>query len=86
MDITHDPQNKCDCNILAASLQSNKDARIKYVIWNRRIMSSSPIDDHPAWTWRNYNGENPHDKHIHISVKCGIRNYDSTDKWKIKIS
>ena len=86
LDITHDPGNKCDCNVLANVLQLHKDERIKYVIWNRRIMNSSPINGAAAWEWRNYSGANPHDKHIHISVKCDKPNYDSTKNWNIKLS
>lgn len=86
MDITHDAQHKCDCNVLAASLQNNKDERIKYVIWNRQIMNSLPVNDSPAWSWRPYNGANPHNKHIHISVKCDKDNYDSKAEWEIKVS
>jgi hypothetical protein len=82
IDITNDPANGCNCNVLAKSLQDNKDKRIKYVIWNRQIMSSSV---HP-WTWRPYTGANPHDKHLHISVGCEKSVCDSTDLWNIKIS
>jgi endonuclease I len=83
LDITNDPSGKCDCQILANSLQENKDQRIKYVIWSKQIMNSIPIDGTSAWTWRSYNGNNPHNKHIHISVKCEKENYDSTSNWDI---
>lgn len=86
LDITNDPNGKCDCQIIANSLQSNKDQRIKYVIWNKQIMNSSPIDGSIAWTWRSYNGTNPHDKHIHISVKCEKKEYDSILEWSISTS
>ena len=82
VDITHDPANGCDCNILAKSLQENKDKRIKYVIWNKQIMSSTVS----PWTWRPYTGANPHNKHLHISVGCERSVCDLNDNWKIKIS
>lgn len=81
LDITNDPVNQCDCNILANKLEISKDKRVKYVIWNKRIMSSSVINGHPAWTWRPYTGTNPHNKHIHISVHCELCDEDGT--WKI---
>ncbi len=85
LDITHDPSGKCDCQILANSLQTNKDQRIKYVIWNKQIMNSASIDGTLEWTWRAYTGTNPHNKHIHISAKCEKDSYDSTSNWDINI-
>lgn len=84
VDVTHDPGGKCDCHTLAKSLETNKDPRIKYVIWNRRIMNSSPIGGSDPWAWRPYDGQNPHDKHIHISVKCTKDAFDSTDPWTVQ--
>jgi endonuclease I len=83
LDITHDPVGKCDCEKLAKSLETNKDNRIKYVIWNKQIMNSSPISGNDAWTWRPYDGTNPHAKHIHISVKCETNICDDTSPWTV---
>lgn len=44
--------------VLAAVLS---DPRVSYVIYNRRIWGGSK--------WRAYTGSNPHEKHIHISLK-----------------
>jgi hypothetical protein len=44
-----------------------RDHRVAYVIWNRRIASAT--EDGTPWDWEPYNGTNPHDKHIHISIK-----------------
>lgn len=85
LDITNDPIGKCNCQILANSLQANKDQRLKYVIWNKQIMNSAPINGTAAWTWRSYTGINPHDKHIHISVKCEKENYDLMTNWDIEL-
>lgn len=55
-------------------LERTRDPRIKYVIWQRRIMAGNAG---PApWTWRPYKGANPHDKHAHISV-----NSDDASPW-----
>jgi hypothetical protein len=80
LDITHDPGKGCDCHIIAQSLQAAKDKRIKYVIWNKQIMSSSVS----PWTWRAYGGSNPHTKHLHISVDCSRSLCDSTTPWTIR--
>lgn len=86
IDITHDPDRGCDCQALASSLQRAKDGRIKYVIWNRQIMSSYAINGTAAWVWRSYSGTNPHVKHIHISVNCDKATYDDVNSWSIQVS
>jgi hypothetical protein len=65
-DFTHDPANGLDCNWLAETLVSNRDSRIKYVIWNGRIIDSRPGRN--PWKWMPYHGANPHTKHLHLSV------------------
>lgn len=85
-DITHDPAKKCDCNVIAQALHASKDKRVKYVIWNKRIMNASAISGSPAWSWRPYTEQNPHDKHIHISVHCEKELCDDHQKWNLRIS
>ncbi|MES2044608.1 MAG: DNA/RNA non-specific endonuclease [Pseudomonadota bacterium] len=85
LDITHDPQGGCDAGKLAESIRTNKDKRVKYVIWNRRIANASPIDGQPTWAWRPYSGANPHDHHVHISVAAKKAQYDATSPWVIEI-
>ena len=36
-----------------------------------------------GWTWLAYSSSNPHDKHMHISVRAGKGNYDSTKSWSV---
>jgi hypothetical protein len=67
-DFTHDPDHGFDSCQFAETLRRNKDKRIKYVISNRRIFSG-PGSSHAPWIWREYHGSNPHDKHVHISVR-----------------
>ncbi len=82
-DITHDPAGGCDAGHIAELLRSSRDARIKYLIWNRQIANSAPIDGQQPWTWRPYSGSNPHTKHVHISVKPDKGLYDSTAAWPL---
>jgi hypothetical protein len=44
-----------------------RDPRVAYVIWNRRIASAT--EDGAPWDWEPYDGTNPHDKHVHISIR-----------------
>lgn len=39
------------------------DQRVWYVIWNGKIYSRTY-----GWKPREYNGENPHDHHVHVSI------------------
>jgi hypothetical protein len=60
-DLTHDPVNGPDCRELFIALR--KDGRVDYLIFNRRIWSARNGE-------RDYTGSNPHEKHIHISIKA----------------
>ncbi len=76
-DLTHDPATGVDCNVLAAHLVAARDARVKYIIWNRQI--SNPTVQNGAW--RPYHGKNPHDHHMHVSVKATTAAENDTSDW-----
>ena len=80
-DFTHDPAGGCDAGILAQSLVGSRDPRIKYVIWNRQIASAAMA----SWTWRPYNGVNPHDHHVHVSVVSEKHLFDDEGPWTIRV-
>jgi len=82
LDITHDPKNGVDTYAMAEYLRQKRDARIKYVISNKRTFSSTT----QPWTWRAYTGSNPHASHIHISVKSDKAHYDNTKPWDLPTS
>lgn len=72
--------------ILWDHLSRRKDPRLKYMIFDGRIMSSTVS----PWTARTYTGSNPHNDHIHISVGRGPDGqstradlYDDTSPWGI---
>lgn len=77
IDITHDPKGGFDSYVFAEQLRQMRDPRIKYVISNRKIFSSveSP------WQWRKYSGSNPHDHHVHISIKGLDQFFDDESPW-----
>lgn len=84
IDITHDPAHGVDGNKLAATLLASQDERIAYIIWNRQIASGTG-QGHTAWQWRKYTGSNPHDHHVHISVKQDAKLYDDGRPWALAI-
>jgi hypothetical protein len=64
VDLTHDPEKGVYCQVIYTQLQ--KDPRVKYLIFKGRIWSKEKGE-------RTYTGSNPHNKHLHISIKedCG---------------
>ena len=78
-DFTHDPAHGMDSYKLAEQLRQGRDHRIKYVISNKKIFSSTV---HP-WIWRPYSGLNPHDHHVHVSVLPIKSLYDDVSPWEI---
>lgn len=85
IDFTHDPEHSFDSEVLAETLRASKDSRIKYIISNRKICSSTKNGKSPPWAWRKYTGSNHHDKHMHLSVKSDKASYDSTKPWNLII-
>ena len=72
-DLTHDPAHGVDCCLLSEQLIG--DERVTYVIWNRRIYSRARASE----GWRAYDGSNPHDHHMHVSIDALSR--DNLAKW-----
>jgi hypothetical protein len=70
-DFTHDPVGGLNCHELAAALRQGRDQRVKYLIWNERIMSGG--EGRAPWAWRPYDGSNPHTRHLHLSVVADAR-------------
>lgn len=69
VDLTHDPKNGVDCADLFERFKEDK--RVDYLIFNGRIWSRDRRDEGN----RNYTGSNPHNKHLH----CSIRSSHSSD-------
>ncbi len=79
-DYTHDPANGADMNVIADKLIASRDPRIKYIIWNRRILGGKAGPS--PWVWRPYNGSNAHTKHLHLSV-VGNALCDDVSNWNL---
>lgn len=83
IDITDDPAGGCKVDAIVEKLRAAKDARIKFVIWKKRIFNSQEVNAAAAWSWRPYKGSNPHSLHMHMSVKAEKPAYDSKAPWPI---
>ncbi|MEK6281853.1 MAG: hypothetical protein AABN95_15985 [Acidobacteriota bacterium] len=71
-DVTHDPKNGPDGNVLTRDLVDANDPRVTYIIWNKKIWK-------PGKGWARYTGANPHTKHFHVSIKASSR--DDLRSW-----
>jgi hypothetical protein len=74
-DLTHDPANGVDCDLLAAHLVKKRDKRVKKIIWNRREVEP------PDWVWKPYTGAKPHTTHMHVSVKYTADAENDLSPW-----
>ena|SRR5438093_455175 len=86
LDITNDPAHGLDTGRLAENLRLGRDPRIKYVISNRRIFGDEGYAERnhvSPWTWGSYDGKNPHDMHVHISVNADDALADDPRQWDI---
>ena len=70
VDLTHDSARGIDCHEIYDKLKEDK--RVKYLIFKGLIWMPGKGD-------KSYTGSNPHNKHLHISIKdnCG----DDTSPW-----
>jgi hypothetical protein len=81
VDITHDPLHGMDVGEMFAAMIKKRDKRIKYLIFNDMILSSTLV----PWVWREYEGSNEHRKHGHLSLMPIKALYDSTTPWAISL-
>lgn len=66
------------------SIIASRDPRVKYIIYEGRMISSYPARGYGAWKWRPYAGtKNPHRLHAHISVNPSPYHYDNRAEWNI---
>lgn len=77
------PGGGLDIHALADRIVANPHPDLKYVISDRRI-----AEWQNGFKWKPYNGSDPHDTHIHVSVGRGPdgqskQPYDDTVKWNI---
>ena len=82
-DFTHDPAGGFDSYAFAhwlAERTKGPEDRVKYIISNGQIASGQG-QSYPAGQWRNYTGSNPHDHHVHVSVRHGAEHYDDARSW-----
>lgn len=86
LDITHDVEGGLDAHSLADRLLAKRHPQLKYIISKHRIAGGWT-----GWKWVKYSGDNPHDKHIHVSVGVGDDGQskpgsydDSVTKWNVE--
>lgn len=75
VDLTHDPANGCDAHAWARWLSKQGFPEVKYLISNGKIWSTVRAKE----GWRDYDGSNAHEKHVHVSINSDHRN--SRRQW-----
>ena len=75
VDLTHDPKNGIDCELIFEKLK--EDERVAYLIFNKKIWSRQRRKEGN----RKYSGSNPHTKHLHISINDSHANDTSPWFW-----
>lgn len=79
LDLTHDPAGGFDAHAWADRIAARNDPRVKYLISRGRIWNPT-IGDKPG-AWRPYSGANPHNSHLHISVRDTVAARNDTSPW-----
>lgn len=79
-DLTHDPMHGVDCHRLAEQLRqrilSGEEKRVAYIIFAGRIFNPDVSRE-----WRPYFGPNPHDKHMHVSIRYTNAAENDVSPW-----
>ena len=75
VDLTHDPKNGIDCDVIFEKLK--EDERVAYLIFKGKIWSRARRKEGN----RKYSGSNPHNKHLHISINDTSANDTSPWFW-----
>jgi len=81
VDVTEDHANGPDLHAFWAHIVATRDPRVKYLIYERRIVASYPTGGVAAWTPRAYTGVNAHEQHLHVSVLNTTTGLNSTVDW-----
>lgn len=61
-DFPHAPDLGLDGGTVTEHMRQERDNRIQYIIFNRRITGVSY-----GWEWHTYTGDDPHNTHFHVS-------------------
>lgn len=75
VDLTHDPKKGIDCADIFEKLKEDK--RVNYLIFQGKIWSKEKAKQGN----RKYTGDNPHNKHLHISIESTSANDTSPWFW-----
>lgn len=83
IDLTHDPRGGFHAHNFANWLRQRcargDEWRVNYIISNGRIASKKT-----KFEWTEYNGENKHDKHVHVSLMQDPKKWNNRGTWWVK--
>ena len=80
VDLTHDPLHGVDCERLSEQIRqrvlAGDEKRVAYIIFAGRIFNPDVSRE-----WRPYSGSNPHDKHMHVSIRYTNAAENDVSPW-----
>jgi hypothetical protein len=79
IDIDDDVNGKDTIQPIVDAICKSKDRRVKYIIYQGKIT----VKGTQLQRWKAYNGPNPHNSHVHISVFPNRALYDDESPWMI---
>jgi hypothetical protein len=83
VDIDEDIATGRDLKAFAEQLEASRDARIRYVIYEGRILKAYASNGKPAWSWHKYDGPNAHEQHLHLSIDRTAAARDDLRPWPL---
>lgn len=81
-DVTHGPywgSAQMDGHVLTNAIIARRDPRLRYMIFERRIMAGNHGPS--PWVWRPYSGTSAHLEHVHVSVNYDSASENDTSPW-----
>jgi hypothetical protein len=84
VDIDEDVEKGRDLKAFAKRLERSRDNRIRYVIYESRILKAYASNGKPAWTWHPYDGPNAHAHHLHLSINRTAAARNDKTPWPVQ--
>jgi hypothetical protein len=81
VDIDEDIAPGVDLKAWVAAVEKARDPRVRYLIYEGRILKAYKSNGLPAWSWHRYDGPNSHSHHVHVSIIRSAAARDDLRPW-----
>ena len=83
VDIDEDIAPGLDLKGFAEALRTTRDPRLRYAIYEGRILKAYASNGLPAWSWHRYTGPNSHSHHLHVSINRTAEARNDLRPWPL---